>query len=258
MKLFLSLILTGLLLLAGSSVFGGIYTSEMLKCSFELPSEWTTQQASPNILVINTGLGDSVEISISFFELDSDSPIRSEKALTEAIAGLYNDIGIKSATPDMIRYAAEGGTASFKAEYNKMLEETGTVIRTGLRGIVCQTASGEQVLYLIVVMAPPEMFEIIKARTGLLMDSFQINETLAEDFFPRKNLSPYIFLLLVLALTVFFFIRNRRVQKSRNPLGKDSGSFWRCSLCGRANHIDNETCGRCGTARPTTEKITKS
>ncbi|MEW5923001.1 MAG: hypothetical protein AB1746_03350 [Candidatus Zixiibacteriota bacterium] len=256
MRLILSLIFIGLFFV-GSSAVGDMYSNPMLRCSFELPSEWTAQQAAPDILTINADLGDSVEITISVFELDPDSPITSDKALTMAIAGLYNDIGIKSANPDMIEYTVDGGVASFQAEYNRLIEGSEAVIRTGLKGVIGRLTSGDQVLYLIVVMAPSEMFESIRSRTEILMSSFRIDETLAEDFFPRRNLSPYIIMLVVVALTIFFFMRNRRVQKSRNPLGRDSGSFWRCSLCGRVNHMDNETCGRCGNIRAAADKVTK-
>ncbi len=257
MKTALSLILFGLLFFATGAV-GEVYNNSMLKCTFDLPAGWSAQQATPDILIINTDAGDSVEVTVSRFELDTENPIKSDGDLAEAITGLYHDIGIKSANRDSIAYAVNGGSASFEAEYNHIPARSEALIHSGLKGIIGRLASGEQVLYLIVVMAPPEIFDAIRPQINVLTNSFRIDETLAEEFYPRRNFSPYMMILLILALSALFYSRNRRVQKSRNPLGRDSGSLWRCSLCGRANHIDNEACSRCGTVRVAADIIRKS
>jgi len=243
-------------------VIGGIsgetYDNAACGCAFELPSGWSVDSSIMDILIIKDELSDSADITVAKYYLERDSQINSEEALVEAIAGLYQEIGIKSANRGTIGYSIDGATAVFVAEFKSHDVQTDIIRHNKLKGVLARLASDKQALYLITASAAPDIFEKIRPRIDTLMNSFTITAPLADELYSRRSFMPYLMILLVIALTALFYSRNRRVQKSRNPLGKDSGSFWRCASCGLVNHIDSNNCNRCGREKIAADKIKKS
>lgn len=229
------------------------YISERLGCLFVKPTGWTLDTSSTDEIIITTGQNPSAIILIRRYFIESRNQIKSDNDLTEAIAGLYKSLGIESTEPDQIEFSPEGNRMSFMADFKAYEESRKRTVLKSLKGSVARLLDGRQVLYLIIAESAEESYDIVLPDFNLVISSFDITEKLSQNLYPRQKLPIFLFILLILALIVFFFARNRRVQKSKNPLGRDSGSFWRCISCGLTNHIDNRFCSRCGEERVSAE-----
>jgi hypothetical protein len=146
--------------------------------------------------------------------------------------------------------------------FDTVFTENSRTIRDGIKtsiihGLFCNSKESGQVLYLLNFSGRYDRDDPAIATVRNLIGSAQIVEEIKNELYPTGNATGYLFALLLIALAAFFFARNRRIQNSRNPLGKNSESFWRCPQCRLVNHIDHDKCRRCGAVRPQSESITK-
>ena len=95
-----------------------------------------------------------------------------------------------------------------------------------------------------------DYYDIASPQFKIVAKSFHITDEILPNLYPKPNFTKFLLIFIVIALCIFFFTRNRKIQRSHHPLGRDSASFWRCIACGRANHIDVRFCHRCGVERP--------
>jgi len=243
---------------ASADTTADTYTVSGMGCVFELPDGWLIDTTLPDMLLMKRSVDDSAEIIISRYRISESNLIRSADDLKTAIAGLYAEVGITDVNREIVDYAVHGGSASFGTEFNLYDAATGTTLYYKLFGLIGRLESNGQVLYLTIASAPPGEFETLRSQVHNLMNSLDFSDKLAAEFYPRRFISPLIMILMILALSVLFYTRNRRIQKSRNPLGKDSRGFWRCSSCGRVNHTGSNRCGRCGKERTAAENAVKN
>ncbi len=234
-----------------------LFESEALVCSFSYPEGWLPDTTLDHRITLTNITDERISISIGRYGIESNNHIKSGAQLYEAIGGLYEDLGINIEKDREIIYSLHGGRADFEIEYRQYEPPEEQYFQKHLKGSVIRTASGNQLFYLIIAQAPEEKYKSVQPAFRTIINSFVINEKLAERLYVGRDLLPYLLIFLIMALTAFFFARNRRIQKSRHPLGKDSSSFWRCIKCGRANHIELLYCSRCGEERQEVGSIHK-
>ena len=111
-----------------------------------------------------------------------------------------------------------------------------------------------QIFFLIRGYIPEGVDNSIAADLKTMTASFDITLPMAKTLFPTKSGYGLLILFFAIMLMAFFYLRNRRVQSSKNPLGRDSEFFWRCPDCQLANHVDHNKCQRCGSERIVPEK----
>ena len=97
--------------------------------------------------------------------------------------------------------------------------------------------------------APDRIYDEVNGDITAMMKSLEITSRLSDALFPKGVDYGYFLLFLVLVALAFFFVRNRKIQRSRNPLGRNSQHYWRCPTCQLVNHVDSQSCQRCGTER---------
>lgn len=246
-KLMLTIMILCLAIPAGADeVF---FESETMACTFSYPEGWFPDTTLAHRVTLINETNGNITISIGRYGIESSNHIKSGAELYEAISGLYEDLGINIEKDREITYSLHGGRADFEIEYRQYEPPEDTYYQKYLRGSVVRTVSDDQLFYLIIAQAPEEKYSSVQPAFKTIINSFVINENLAERLYVGRDFLPYLLILLIMALTVFFFARNRRIQKSRHPLGKDSSSFWRCPKCGLANHIELMYCNRCGEER---------
>lgn len=225
------------------------YISDELGCAFYISPCWQIDSTISTNIFLSDSLNQLVKIVIYKYMLEAGGQIGSEEELIEAIMGLYQELGIEISTDEEIDCSIENNIAIFEMDFTEYNTAEEIDYHKSLRGILGRLGGGGQVLYLIIAESPKESYEFFQGDINLLLHSFRITEQLSDELYVKRNFSSYLMILLIFLLIVFFFSRNRRIQKSKNPLGRDSSHFWRCPSCHRVNHFDNLQCGRCGKAR---------
>ncbi|SYZ74179.1 exported hypothetical protein [Candidatus Zixiibacteriota bacterium] len=240
-----------LLITATTAMAGDAFISEKMGCLLVIPPGWTIDTSIADEIMLVEAENTAVYVSVKRYPISSANQIGSEDDLASAITGLYSKLGVNPVSGEKPKFAIKNGRAEFESDF--MSRDAGGIIRDHkyLKGVITRLNHDGQVLYLIIAAAPIEDYIQAYPQIQSIVNSFHITGDMASDLFVKSGSGLYKYLLLgiIAALSIFFFTRNRRVQRSINPLGGDSGNFWRCVSCGRVNHIDNRFCHRCGEER---------
>ena len=228
------------------------YSSEQMHFSFEYPSDWTVAPDIQNGVKMSGTEADSAFVLIIHYRLDEDNLIGSHDDLLEAISGLYDRLGIASDRAEDISYN-DDHTISLENRYVGRPGDNGSAMQKYIKVIICRPVSGGQVMFLIRAEISAAHAVDSEAKLRAIVESFRITEELYQKVYPDSGGMGFLIIFAVLALTALFFARNRRIQRSKNPLGADSSHFWRCTSCRLVNHIDHTICQRCGAERPTSD-----
>ncbi len=239
-------------LAAVSSTFAGDgFISDRLGCLVVILPGWNIDTSIADEITITNIEKGGIFVSIKRYAIAPANQIGSEDDLEIAISGLYSKLGINLPSDQKPKFAVRNGRAEFEADF--MSRDANAIIRDHkyLKGTITRLNKDGQVLYLIIAASPIEVFADVYPQIQLIINSFHITGEMAPDLYVKSSSGLYKYFLLgiIIALCVFFFTRNRRIQRSSNPLGADSGNFWRCIACGRVNHIDSRFCHRCGAER---------
>ncbi len=221
------------------------YSPDEMGCTFMQPPDWKINYHSDAAILLTDSVNEDTRIEIYKYLLDADHQISSEDELIEAVHGLYDEIGVDVNVDAPIECTIADSLVYFETDFIDSTTESDKY-HVIIRGILGRVEGGGQVLFLIKAVTPQESYEISRGDISMLINSFRFTEPLEKQFFVHTNLAPYYLMVFIIILTAFFFIRNRRIQKSKNPLGRSYGNFWRCPKCRLVNHIDSHTCQRCG------------
>jgi len=224
---------------------GATYSPDEMGCTFMKPPEWKIDYHSDAAILLSDSVNEDTRIEIYKYILDTDHQIGSEAELVEAVHGLYEEIGIDVDTDAEIVCTIADSLVYFETDFIDSSSEVETY-HVIIRGILGRVEGGGQILFLIKAVTPQESYELSRGDINLLLYSFRFNDPLEDDFFVRTKVTPYLMIFMIILLTVFFYVRNRRIQQSNNPLGRSSGNYWRCPKCRLVNHIDSLSCQRCG------------
>jgi hypothetical protein len=226
------------------------FVSDEIAASFDIPRGWTITDLGANQVVLAHDSLTGVGIMISRNPIAPENAIGSIEDLETALLGFFRDIDIENYSGDSLAYTLQADRADFELMYGEKSENNSAPNLTNiLKGIIIRGRDGRQWFYLFQASAPEHNQDHLIAGLETVAGSFEVKFPSATRLYRRNTLTPYLLILLILALTAFFYTRNRRIQKSRNPLGFDSGSFWRCVACGKVNHIEISRCRRCGHDR---------
>ena len=247
MKKLLSIIALACLCSSGTALADQIYLGR-LNCSIDLPIDWQVDSTQFGHLYFHNDLFPDAMIELIRYPINPTSLIENDQELEQAIIGLYKELGEIQIDGDSVQYTTYKGRADFELRYKPADDSDGQSIHY-LKGIIIRNASGDQIFYLLRSKFNIRDEARMQADINGIINSMAFTDDLSERLYPDSNIMAYLLILLILALTAFFYSRNRRVQRSRNPLGLDSGSHWRCSSCGLVNHIDRTNCERCGNTR---------
>lgn len=248
MRVLIYLIFLGLLFLSPLSAQDEFCAPEIGFCFF-LPPGWTALSVPPNNVIVRDSLNHSVNIDIIRYDIDAFSQINSDDGLLVAVSGFFGDLGAKILPGEMLDIMVDSGLAVFQTSFTTYDSADQQTTFKSLKGIIGRHPDAGQTLYLLIASAPEDLYQTSIGDINLVKHSFRITEYFADELYDRTSISSYLLVLLIMALIVFFFARNRRVQKSTNPLGRDTGNFWRCHSCRQINHVEHKTCRRCGHER---------
>lgn len=219
--------------------------------SLAVPDGWEIVNSSPDEVVIRMRENRDVSLSVIRFEIADENRLGSELDIHEAVAGLYSELGIAPESFENVDLSLGENRTTFGIEYVAGDSTTAVGMRVNLKGIIVRSSEGPQIFFLLRGYTPVNMAERPSPGPADIIASFKVTMPLADSLFPKSSNYGYFFLFFVILLMAFFYARNRKIQKSRNPLGGDSRYFWRCSSCQLANHIENHVCQRCGAERTT-------
>lgn len=226
-----------------------------LGCAFDVPEGWSLDSTEADRITALYDQSHTALISVKRYMIDRANQIESDADLAEAISGLYGELGIGSAADDQDNFYIQGDRAIFETEYDIDEESQERKYKNFLKGIIIRLPNGRQVLYLMMAVAAEKIYEKVESDLTQALSSFEVTANTSENLYSRRDITPYLLIFLIFMLTAFFFARNRRVQKSRNPFGRNSNFFWRCSSCRLVNHIDHLFCTRCGRKRTEPDRI---
>jgi hypothetical protein len=227
-----------------------VFFSGRLGASFEIPEGWRIDTTEINRIDLRNDDYPGATISIIKNLIAPEQTIRSADDLETAVLGFYRDLEIREPSEDSLILSVKTNRAEFVISYMEIpMADRAPMVVNSLKGIIIRARDGRQYFYLMTCSTPDIYRAEVSTGFNHLIASFGITHPQAARLYPRNDMSPYLLILLILALTAFFYARNRRVQKSRHPLGLDSGSFWRCTACGKVNHAELNRCRRCGNVR---------
>jgi len=220
-------------------------------CTIDIPAGWQADSAIADEIMLFRENEPETEILIRRFPLEKNYQLHNEAELVEALKGLYSELGMNAEDQSRINYQLREDRAVFNLEFVESDPNFTEMMRKYIEGIIVREEGDGQTMYLMMVRAPMARFDQIRPDALTVFSSFVITIPLSSVLFPRESQFGLVMLFIVIALMAFFFVRNRRIQRSRNPLGKSSANFWRCPSCGLANHIEHDRCNRCGSERLT-------
>jgi len=235
-----------LLLLSAASSLAREYTFGSFGCTVDIPEGWDIDSALADEIVLYDPNDQLIEILIKKYPLDKNYQIQNEQELVDAITGLYSEFGVEVEEISELNYLLKEDRALFRVEFVEENLQHGQLIRKYIEGIIVREEGKGQILYLLSAFAPLSAYDRVSKSARQVFDSFTITVPLAESFFPHQSNLALIMLFVVFVLMAFFYVRNRKIQSSRHPLGRKSANHWRCESCGLVNHIDSHTCNRCG------------
>jgi len=241
----IGLIAVSLLLLAISAE-AKEYNFETFGCRVDIPDGWDIDSALADEVVMYDVSDRLIEILFRKYPLDKNYQIKNEQELVDAISGLYREFGVDVRDINGLNYKLKGDRAVFNLEYVEEDRQNDLLVRKYIEGIIVRSERNGQILYLLSASAPLSEFDRVGQIARQVFGSFEITVPLDDTLFQKQSSLALIMLFLVLVLMGFFYIRNRKIQRSRHPLGRISANHWRCKSCGLVNHIDSHTCNRCG------------
>ncbi|MBN2227323.1 MAG: hypothetical protein JW763_08155 [candidate division Zixibacteria bacterium] len=217
---------------------------------FEYPTGWDIVADTGGEVIISSDKDRTAVIVFTRYFLEQATQIGNDNELREALAGLYTLMEVPFDDESEIEFVRGENMISFAADYTRRNPDTGIEEARHIKGFLVRTADDGQVLYFTQARLPINASKRLQNKAKAVLTTFRITEPIDENVYPAQREGVAMYVLLVMALTAFFYARNRRIQRSKNPLGRDSAYFWRCPLCRRVNHVDHDTCRRCGTSRP--------
>ncbi|MCP4706377.1 MAG: hypothetical protein GY865_17400 [candidate division Zixibacteria bacterium] len=248
--LFLFLILFLSISLAGQDL--GSRHADGLGFGTSLPDGWIPVESSPMEMIIKKSDDPNARLSILQYEIADSNQLTTRFDILEAIEGLYNQLDVGEFKFEDIKLNLGEERATFNINYieneNSIKPDSDTVF-VNLKGIIVRTKDNRQIFYLMRGYKTSASGQSISADLDNMINSFNITIPLSDSLFQKKPGYGYVFLFVVIVLMAFFYYRNKKVQESRNPLGGDSKYFWRCPDCQLANHVEKNSCTRCGTER---------
>lgn len=230
---------------------GKEYTFESFGCTVDLPDGWDIDSALTDEVVLYDPNVQLVEILLKKYPLDKNYQIKNEQELVDAISGLYGEFGVKVQDIGGLNYKLKEDRAVFSVEYVEENRDHGLLVRKYIEGIIVRADGNGQILFLLSASAPLSEFDRVVQTARQVFGSFKITLALDDTLFQKQSSLALIMLFLVMVLMAFFYIRNRKIQSSRHPLGRVSANHWRCKSCGLVNHIESRTCNRCGAENVT-------
>ncbi len=240
------LAVSAVLLLAAVSMLAGTHTIDSFGCRLDISEDWTADTSLGEEIALYNEKFPRAVILLQRYSLEKERQINSEEALRQAIVGLYKELGALTSDSADIQYVLENHRAWFDLEFVEEDPDTAILIRKYIKGMVVREKGDGQTLYLLNIEMPLEDYESDYAAWETLADSWVVTAEIEDYLFPRESNWGLFMLFIVMSLMLFFYARNRRIQKSANPLSRESRNFWRCPNCHLVNHIEHHTCTRCG------------
>ncbi len=195
---------------------------------------------------------DSLAAQLSIFktELSGSDQLRSQEAFRESVSGVIDSVVLQ--LPDAVLLTSTGynvgNRAEFVVEFSSTEPNTDVTLRHYLVGLLYRHPDGYQVMFSLWGRSAESQYARVKPDFEQMREGFRyLGPAELEVFPPESHTNRWLLLLLVGMIAILFLVRRRRVLSSRPSVG--TVPIWRCS-CGRANHIDNAVCRRCGAPRP--------
>jgi hypothetical protein len=233
---------------------GNQVTTSFHGITFVTPPGWTVESIDEDQIMVRTDLPDRPEISIRRFILAKNKQIRSRDEMIAAVKGLFSELGITSETDIALEYN-NSKTVMFNTACHVRTVADDKSYFFMIKGLFCNDHRHGQTLYLLEYKDAAAPDAPLAANLERLFESALLTETALDDIYPSDAGLNYLYVIILIGLAAFFFARNRRIQNSRNPLGRSSEHFWRCPNCRMINHNDKAQCRRCGSLRPEPQNI---
>ena len=232
---------------------GDLTTTTFHELRLQTPSDWTVEQISDDQLAIRGNVSYRSDVLIARFTSDKIGRLGSDEDLRASIKNLYISLGMDSSGTVTLKYLDNRHVVAFDTTFAILKIEGHNAFYIKIKGLFFNSPESGQVLFLMHYKDSGPFDSVTTADLETIFNSAGIVGPFGDSLYPSDHSLNYLYVLLLLMLAAFFFMRNRRIQNSRNPLGRNSEHFWRCSECRMINHNDNAQCRRCGAVRPESE-----
>ncbi len=250
------LYILAILVISGSAV-AEQFNASQLGISFDISSDWQLSASDPFYVKFVNQSDSNYLLTIIRHSIPEAALIESDSDLKTAIKGFFNQFGSNYKPDDSLVYQFNNGVVSFSTKILNSGDPRYIMTHSYLYGLIARSEISGQLFFLIKFDYPENLEYESQKIFKEIVSSFQINEPLENKLYSGINILPYVLILLILVLIAFFYGRNRRIQRSKNPLGLDSNAHWRCIHCNLVNAVELSKCDRCGRERVKTGSLNR-
>ncbi len=247
-------IAVALVLLVPGAVLGNSFFEMPGEFRVPVPDGWAVSGEATSLPVVL--VHDQLDARMSIFrtELTGADQMHSEEAFQASVSGVIDSVVLQ--LPEAVLLTSTGYNekrrAVFVVEFTSVEPDTNEPLEHYLVGILYRHPDGYQIMYSMWGKASRAAYAAVKPDFEEMRQGFNYTGPAEDDVFGGGgNSNRWLLLALGLMIALLFWIRRRRTVAIKTTTG--TVPIWRCT-CGRANHIDNEVCRRCGAPRP--ERIT--
>ncbi|UCG63025.1 MAG: hypothetical protein JSV52_07020 [Candidatus Zixiibacteriota bacterium] len=196
----------------------------------------------------------SAELSIFKSIIAADEKIKNEQELKLSVDKVIEDVILGLPEANLLANTGyfDKNRVWFDLDFESWDPERELQIRHRLKGVLYQHPDGHQLLFSLWGKAIEGAPASALYEMRLMQDEFAYTGDVESEVFGSSF--PYDWYLigfLFALLVVMLFILKKR-QRQEKIAFSDEANFWRCD-CGRLNHVEFDTCRRCGRPQPVEE-----
>ncbi len=233
-------------------LFASVQATEFVRVAdevqFPVPGGWyvisdTTQ--FPFQLVYGD---EAAEILFFRSEISPEEAIADEAALKSSVDEIIEDVVLSLPEAKLLTSTGfyDGKRIGFVLGFTSVDSVHQLTLRHRLQGVLYRHPEGYQILFTVWAKSSLALYDEIAASAQLVQDQFEYTGPCSANVFGTYTGRDYWPLFLIAGIVVALLLAFRPRSRFRKSFANSREThFWRCE-CGRLNHINNDTCRRCG------------
>ncbi|UCC44480.1 MAG: hypothetical protein JSU65_00700 [Candidatus Zixiibacteriota bacterium] len=216
-----------------------------------LPDDWSVVSDSSDYPFQLARFEPAAELLVFKSTIEASDAIRNEEDLKASVDMVIEDVILQ--LPEAKLLTSTGfldiNRAVFVIEFTARDSASDITLRHRFNGLIYRTSDGRQQLFTLWAKTALSDYPAVSAEIGLIQEGFNfITPTEQVVFGASRATHWYAVPLVILLVCMLYLVRKRTSARARTPF-RDNRYFWRCQ-CGRTNHVDQQSCRRCGRPGP--------
>lgn len=223
--------------------------------SMPVPGGWSCDSTSDYpFQLVNTD--STAELLIFKSTINEDEIVTNDAELKLSVDQVIEDVILTMPDAELLTNTGyfEENRVSFAVEFLSTDTAQDLRLRHRLKGVIYKHPEGHQLLFSlwgkVAFGAPPAALDNLR----LMQEGFVYAGEAQGKVFGKTQRTEWVWFAILAMMAAILFLLFKARRKAVGMRSAAPEHFWRCE-CGRLNHNDHATCGRCG--RPSPEDITR-